>query len=162
MVTQGLADFKGMSVFSRELPLKTRERLELINITGLIEKVVEESNFEEGIALIFVPHTTAGLLINEAESGLLDDFKALLKTIVRWEGDFKHNRIDSNAPSHLVGGLLSPSLSIPFNGRRLSIGTWQSIFFVELDGPRNRQVKVVLSGEAKLSSIKGQLVEEGG
>ncbi len=150
-----------MGVFSQELPLKTRERLELINITGLIEKVVEESNFDEGIALVFIPHTTAGLLINEAESGLLDDFKTLLKTMVRWEADFKHNRIDSNAPSHLVGGLLSPSLSIPFYERRLSLGTWQSIFFVELDGPRNRQFKVVLYGETKLPSITGQLSKEG-
>lgn len=150
-----------MGVFSQELPLKTRERLELINITGLVEKVVEESNFDEGIALVFIPHTTAGLLINEAESGLLDDFRSLLKTLVRWEADFKHNRVDSNAPSHLVGGLLSPSISIPFNERKLFLGTWQSIFFVELDGPRNRRVRVVLYGEAKIPPITGQLIKEG-
>lgn len=149
-----------MGVFSQELPLKTRERLEFINITGLVEKVVEESKFDEGVALVFIPHTTAGLLINEAESGLLDDFKNLLKTMVRWEADFKHNRVDSNAPSHLVGGLLSPSISIPFNERKLFLGTWQSIFFVELDGPRNRQVRVVLYGETKLPPMASQQIKE--
>lgn len=154
------AEFKKMGVFWQELPLKTRERLELINITGLVEKVVEESNLDEGIALVFAPHTTAALLINEAESGLLEDFKNLFKDIVRWEESYKHNRVDSNAPSHLVGGLLSPSLSVPFNQKRLFLGTWQSIFFVELDGPRNRQVRVVLYGESKLPAVTGQLIKE--
>lgn len=149
-----------MSVFSQELPLVTRERIELINITGLVEKVVEESNLEEGIALVFIPHTTAGLLINEAESGLIADFKSLFRTIISWEADFKHNRVDRNAPSHLVGGLLSSCLLLPFNGRRLSLGTWQSLFFVELDGPRNRQVKVVLYGETKLPPISSPIVKE--
>ncbi len=150
-----------MGVFSRDLPLKTRERIELINITGLVEKVVEESNFDEGVALVFIPHTTAGLLINEAEPGLLDDFKDVLKTMVRWEANYHHNRVDSNAPSHLVGGLLSPSLCVPFNERRLFLGTWQSIFFVELDGPRNRYFKVVLYGETQFSPPTAQLNKEG-
>ena len=149
-----------MAVFIQERPLKTRERIELINITGLVEKVVEESNLEEGMALVFIPHTTAGLLINEAESGLIDDFKSLFRTIISWEADFKHNRVDHNAPSHLVGGLLSPSLSLPFKERRLSLGTWQSLFFVELDGPRNRQVNVILYGETKLPPLTSPLTKE--
>lgn len=129
------------------LSLRTRNRIALLDITGLVESVVEKSEIEKGLTFIFTPHTTAGLLINEAEGGLIKDIESMLQELIPWGKPYQHNRVDSNTPAHLLGALLGCSVYLPIQQGRLALGTWQALFFVELDGPRSRQVKVQLIGE---------------
>ncbi len=134
-------------VFTHFFTVQTREKVELINITGRVKEVVEKSDIREGIVLVYTPHTTAGLLVNEPETGLVKDLKELLLMLIPWGKDYAHNRVDNNAPSHLVASILGPSLAFSLSSRRISLGTWQAIFFVELDGPRSRRVEVKIVGE---------------
>ena len=134
-------------VFTHFFTVQTREKVELINITGRVKEVVEKSDIREGIVLVYTPHTTAGLLVNEPETGLVKDLKELLLMLIPWGKDYAHNRVDNNAPSHLVASILGPSLVFSLSSRRISLGTWQAIFFVELDGPRSRRVEVKIVGE---------------
>jgi secondary thiamine-phosphate synthase enzyme len=134
-------------VYTQTLTLSTRRKIELVEITDKVRKAVKEGGLKEGIVLVYTPHTTAGLIINEAEPGLISDLERIFEEIIPWNGSYRHNRVDNNAPSHLVASLLSPSLSLPLMGGDVSLGTWQSIFFVELDGPRTRRVEVKIVGE---------------
>ncbi|HDI72542.1 MAG TPA: YjbQ family protein, partial [Candidatus Altiarchaeales archaeon] len=91
--------------------------------------------------LIFTEHTTSGLTINENESGLISDMENILKKLVP-EDRYEHDRIDNNADSHLRSLLLEHSLLLPVSDKKLQLGTWQRVFFVELDGPRSRNISV--------------------
>jgi secondary thiamine-phosphate synthase enzyme len=126
------------------LTIKTSKRIELINITKQVETIVKAAPINEGIAIIYTPHTTTGLLVNEDEPRLVADIEEAISSLIPWNASYRHNQIDNNAPSHIVGALLSCSLTLPISGGQLSLGTWQSIFLVELDGPRSRHIKVSL------------------
>jgi len=95
-----------------------------------------------GIAVIYTPHTTTALIVNEAESGLLEDIVEVLQKLIPKGAGYKHDRIDDNADAHLRACILGNSLVIPVENGRLVLGTWQRILFVELDGPRRRRVYV--------------------
>jgi secondary thiamine-phosphate synthase enzyme len=125
----------------KEFFVKTHQRYELIDITSEVEKIVGESGTEEGIALVFVPHSTAGILLTENESGLKEDWLAVFKKLVS-EIDFKHNRIDDNADSHILSGLIGQGKTLAIKNKNLLRGTWQQIFLAEFDGPRERKVLV--------------------
>lgn len=127
---------------TKELVVSTAEKRQLINITSELEKAVAESKVEEGICLVFIPHATAAVLINEDESGLKTDIENLLGTWIP-EGNWQHNAIDDNATAHLASALIGQSKTIPIVGGKLELGTWQEIFLVELDGPRTRRRVVV-------------------
>lgn len=125
-----------------EIDIPTRMEFELIDITPLVNEKIKESGIKEGIAVIFTRHTTTALFINENESGLLEDVREFLQSLVPKGKGYRHDRIDSNAHSHLRSILLSPSLAIPIKDGKLLLGTWQSVIFAELDGPRRRKVFV--------------------
>ncbi|MDK2982960.1 MAG: hypothetical protein PWP49_80 [Thermococcaceae archaeon] len=125
-----------------EIEIPTREEFELIDVTPIIEEKVRESGTKDGIAVIFTRHTTTALLINENESGLLEDVKEFFESFIPKGKGYRHNRIDSNAHSHLRSIILNPSLTIPIKDGRLLLGTWQSVIFAELDGPRRRKLFV--------------------
>lgn len=118
--------------------ISSSKKTEIIDITGEVESRV---NVEDRICTVFVPHTTAGLTVNENEDNLLEDIEGLLQESVP-EKDYMHDRVDSNASSHLKNLLLNSSISVPVENGELQLGTWQSILFVELDGPRDRNVHV--------------------
>ncbi|MEM0204069.1 MAG: secondary thiamine-phosphate synthase enzyme YjbQ [Archaeoglobaceae archaeon] len=122
----------------RSIEVKTRQRTEIVDITEEVEKLLED----EGVALIFTPHTTASIILNEAESRLLEDILATLERIVPKNSGYKHNEIDDNADAHIKASLLGNSVVLPFKNRRLQLGTWQRVLFVEFDGPRTRKVYV--------------------
>ncbi|WP_371823786.1 secondary thiamine-phosphate synthase enzyme YjbQ [Methanonatronarchaeum sp. AMET6-2] len=131
-----------MVVLADVFSVSSSGRTEFIDITGEVEDVVEGS----GVAVVFSGHTTTGLTVNENESGLVSDMESLLGSLVSSSG-WQHDRIDDNADSHLRGMLLDSSLSIPVEDGELVLGTWQSVFLVELDGPRTREVVVqIISG----------------
>ncbi|MCK4714802.1 MAG: secondary thiamine-phosphate synthase enzyme YjbQ [Candidatus Aenigmarchaeota archaeon] len=128
----------------RILRVSTRAGPDPVDITGQVSMVVEKSGVKEGICLVFVPGATGAVVINENEPDLLEDFKKILEKLVPEEG-YKHPH---NAHSHLRAMLLGPGETIPVSGGRLVLGTWQSIFLVNLDaGPREREVAVRVLGE---------------
>jgi secondary thiamine-phosphate synthase enzyme len=129
------------------IELNTRKRVEVIDITSSIEQAVKESGIEGGISLIYTPHTTTGIVVNEAESGLIQDITRLMASLVPQGAGYLHDRNDGNAHAHLQAVLLGNSTVIPVDGKRLILGTWQKILFVELDGPRQRRVYIKLIKE---------------
>jgi secondary thiamine-phosphate synthase enzyme len=134
-------------VYSGRISVRSAANREMIDITGDVARVVTESGVAEGVALIFTMHTTTGLYINEPESGLVDDVQSVLERLVPRGGNYKHDRIDDNAAGHIQSLILSPSVAVPIEGGRLSLGTWQAVFVAECDGPRTRTVKVKIVGE---------------
>jgi len=130
--------FKGV-IF---MEIQTKTRTELIDITDRVRAVVKESGIKDGICVISTRHTTSGVIVNENERGLRADILDLLDGLVPENKKYAHNSIDNNADAHLRAVLLGMSETIPIEDGYLVLGTWQSIFFVELDGPRNRKVHV--------------------
>ena len=128
-------------MITREIQVKTKARNELVDITPQVEKVVEEAGIAEGICMIVIPHTTAGVTINEnADSSVKADIIAKLGALVP-AGDRYHHQ-EGNADAHIKAALVGTSESILVRGGKLALGTWQGVFFCEFDGPRQRQVWV--------------------
>ena len=126
----------------RELTVTTERRTQLVDITGDVREAVEGAG---GTAvLVYVPHTTAGVTINEhADPAVARDFEAALERMVGDGWGWQHiEEGEENAPSHIRASLMGPQVVIPLRSGRLALGTWQGIFFCELDGPRTRSVYV--------------------
>ena len=122
--------------------IDTTNKCELINITSHINDIIRENNVESGLVNISTRHTTSGIIINEDESGLKEDIVNVFEDIIPYK-NYLHDRIDNNARSHLMATITTPTPTLPIVNGRLSLGTWQSIFFLELDGPRlNRKVTI--------------------
>ena len=127
----------------REIRVTTDRRTQVIDITEQVRAAVEAA--EGGAAvLVYVPHTTAGVTINEhADPALKSDFEMALEQLVVDDWGWRHSDADGpNAPSHVRASLLGPQVLVPLDAGRLALGTWQGIFFCELDGPRERSVYV--------------------
>lgn len=123
------------------LSINSNERYQLIDITGQVEKITAKSKIENGLCLVFVPHSTAAIILTENERGLTNDWLKILKKLVAGE-KFEHDRIDDNADSHILSGLLGQGKVLPIENNQLARGTWQQVFLVELDGPKTRRVVV--------------------
>jgi secondary thiamine-phosphate synthase enzyme len=126
----------------REITLRSERRTQLIDITREVEDALQGA--EGAAALIFVPHTTAGVTINEhADPAVARDFERALERIVGEDWGWQHIEAgEENAPSHIRSALMSPQVVVPLDSGRLGLGTWQGIFFCEFDGPRTRRVLV--------------------
>ena len=123
----------------KEISVKTSSRVELIDITHLVEKVVAESKIKSGVCTIYVPHTTAAVTINEnADPSVRKDIIAELNKIVPFYDNYSH--LEGNAAAHIKASIIGPSQTILVNGGSLVLGTWQGIYFCEFDGPRTRKV----------------------
>lgn len=123
----------------KEFNISTEDRYQLKDITDEVEETVRKSGIKNGLALIFVPHSTAAVLLTENESGLKQDWLKVLKKLVSGF-DFLHNQIDNNADSHILSGLVGQGKTLAIENNELIRGTWQQIFLVELDGPKDRRV----------------------
>jgi secondary thiamine-phosphate synthase enzyme len=126
-----------------ELTVRTDRRTQLVDITAQVRDAV--TGLDGAAVLVYVPHTTAGLTINEhADPAVARDFEAALERIVGQDWDWQHVEAgEENAPSHIRAALMGPQLVIPLQGPgELALGTWQGIFFCELDGPRTRSVYI--------------------
>jgi len=119
--------------------LATDDRLEVVDVTDRVEAALPDD--ASGTCTVYCRHTTAGVMVNEAESRLLGDVEQFLADLVPDEG-WAHDRLDGNADGHLRALLLGPSVTLPVDDGGLDLGTWQSVLFVECDGPRTRQVEV--------------------
>jgi len=136
-----------LTVYRTELTVRTERRVQLVDITDDVREAVSESGVEEGIVHVFSRHTTAAVIVNEPESGLLRDVVNKLEDLVPEGAGYEHDKVDNNADSHLRAILLGPSVTLPVAGGEPVLGTWQSILFVELDGPRTRRVLVTVVGD---------------
>lgn len=134
-------------VYSAEFTVRTRNKVELVDITSQAREVIGRSGLKEGMVLVFVPHATAALYLNEHESGLLSDVLSFLRNLIPDNKAYLHNRIDDNATAHLGSILLKPFVVMPLRAGQLDVGTWQNLFLVEMDGPRTRRVIVKVIGE---------------
>ena len=121
------------------IEIRTERREQIVDITTLVQKNLEKKS---GLAIIYSPHTTTAIIINEAESGLLEDILDFMDKFVPRGAGYKHDRIDSNADAHLKASLLGNSVVVPVENGKLMLGTWQRILFIEFDGPRTRRVYV--------------------
>lgn len=132
-------------IIQDSLKINTNKNFEIIDITSQINDIIE---IENGIISIFSRHSTSAIVVNENEKGLLNDLEFILDNLVSDKFSYQHDRIDNNARSHLKSFLLSSSESLPIKNKKLDLGTWQSVFFIELDGPRrNRTVTLTMVGE---------------
>ncbi len=121
------------------ITVKTRARSEMVDITAAIQKELETSGIKEGMCVAYVPHTTAGITINEgADPAVCQDIVAKLNDLVPAGAGYRH--MEGNADSHIKATLVGSSVTILVEGGRLVLGTWQRVFFCEFDGPRSRRV----------------------
>jgi secondary thiamine-phosphate synthase enzyme len=128
----------------REISLRSERKTQLIDITGQVQEALGAPN-GAAAALVYVPHTTAGVTINEgADPAVARDLEAALERVVEDGWDWKHvtDPDGPNAPSHVRASLLSPQVLVPLDDGHLALGRWQGIFFCEFDGPRHRKVYV--------------------
>lgn len=136
-----------MLIITEVLELETTDKVEIIDITDNINAAIAESGLRKGLVNIYSKHSTSGVFINENESGLLEDFKDIIQLIIPTNGNYQHNRIDNNADSHLRSFLIGCNETIPLEEAKLNLGTWQSVLFLEFDGPRTREIIINIIGE---------------
>jgi secondary thiamine-phosphate synthase enzyme len=123
------------------LSIRTRDRSEMVDITSQVEGELRRSRLEDGVCFIYVPHTTAGITINEnADPSVIADIQATLNKLVPWEGPYSHR--EGNSAAHIKSTLVGNSVMVLIESGRLKLGTWQGIFFCEFDGPRSRKVHI--------------------
>jgi secondary thiamine-phosphate synthase enzyme len=126
------------------LTLSTHSRTEIQDLTPMVEQALHQSGVKDGLCTVYVPHTTAGVIINENyDPNVKSDLLAVLATLVPVHGDYQHS--EGNSDAHVKASLVGTSVALPINEGRLVLGTWQGILFCEFDGPRTRQVIVHIS-----------------
>ncbi len=121
------------------MTLHSSQRRQLIDITPEVVRFVNEGQVKNGLCVITAPHATAAIIVNEHEEGLMKDILAKIEDNFPKSSHYAHNAIDDNADAHLTATFLGYSKTLPIVGHKLLRGTWQNIFFVELDGPRPRR-----------------------
>ena len=125
----------------KKVPVSTRARIEFVNIDELVQEVVQEEGVSDGVCYIYVPHTTAGITINEnADPAVREDIINELNKVVPFDDNYRH--LEGNAAAHIKACLVGFSQMVPVERGKLDLGTWQSIYFCEFDGPRRRHIYV--------------------
>jgi secondary thiamine-phosphate synthase enzyme len=124
-----------------QVNVKTRTATEMIDITGAVQEAIRPAGVKNGVCMVFVPHTTAGITINEsADPAVREDMLMALNKIVPWKDAYRH--AEGNSPAHIKASLMGTSVMVAVENGELALGTWQGIFFCEFDGPRNRKVMI--------------------
>jgi secondary thiamine-phosphate synthase enzyme len=121
--------------------VKSKSRVEFIDVTGMVQETVKEAGVQDGICYLYVPHTTAGITINEgADPSVQRDIQNTLSRLVPQDVNYFHR--EGNADAHIKSTLVGTSVHVIVDGGKLLLGTWQSIFFCEFDGPRHRRIAI--------------------
>lgn len=136
-----------IQILTEILELETTNRIEITDITSHINAALAESSIRKGLVNVYSQHSTSAIFINENEEGLVKDYLDLMESLVPTGGNYRHNRIDNNADSHLRSFLIGNNQTIPIENGNMSLGTWQSVFFLDMDGPRKRKVTITIMGE---------------
>ncbi len=126
----------------QQLRVKTASRTQMLDITGRVQEAVKESGVQDGVCTVFIPHTTAGVTINEnADPSVVSDILRELNKVIPFEDAYEHS--EGNSAAHIKSSLFGCSCTVLVEGGQLSLGTWQGIYFCEFDGPRSRKVQVL-------------------
>ena len=125
----------------KSFTVETGIRSEFVDITGQVQDIISNMDVKDGVVTVFVPHTTAGITINEnADPDVVTDILAALDRMVPWRAGYRHG--EGNAAAHVKASMMGSSVQLPVNNGRVQLGTWQSVYFCEFDGPRSRKVWV--------------------
>jgi len=123
----------------KHISIRTRQHTQFLDITAEVREAVAALGVKDGVVTVFVPHTTAGVTINEnADPDVVADMTAALERMVPWEAGYAHD--EGNAAAHVKASLMGSSARVIVSGGALQLGTWQAIYFCEFDGPRSREV----------------------
>ena len=137
-----------MKTFTEYLWFNTAKRRDYINITSDVEKILNRSGIKEGMILVSAMHITAGVYVNDAESGLIQDIDEWLEKLAPFKKDYRHHRTgEDNGDSHLKSLLIHHEVIIPVTNGRLDFGTWQQVYYAEFDGMRKKRIIVKVMGE---------------
>jgi len=130
----------------KQISVKSRQKTEFIDITRQVVEAIASTTVQSGFCFLFVPHTTAGITINEsADPAVPSDILTILNQVVPWQAGYTH--MEGNSPAHIKASLIGASEWISLEDGHLVLGTWQGIFFCEFDGPRNRSLHIKLLNE---------------
>ena len=123
------------------IEITTRARSEVVDITRQVQEAVSRAGIKQGLAVVYSPHTTAGVTVNEhADPDVMADVLATLERLAPRRGPYEHR--EGNSDAHIKATLVGPSVCVPVEGGRLALGTWQGVFFCEFDGARRRRVLI--------------------
>lgn len=139
-----------MAVYSESIPFRTKGEGDMVDLSDRVASAVQRSGLEHGLACVSTPSSTAAIVANEREPGLLEDLRSLLDRIAPRDADYAHHRAggERNGRSHVRATLLGPSVTFPVEGGRPVLGAWQQVMFLELDTRgRDRSVRVDIVGE---------------
>ncbi len=142
-----------MRFYFREVSLRTGKKIEIVDVSDRIRDAVGESGIDNGLVNIWVPHSTATITVNERDVDLWEDILAVLERNVPVKGEYRHNikygwiPDEQNAHAHIISSIIKPNVTVPLSKGRMLLGTWQSILFIEMDGPRQRTILVQVMGE---------------
>jgi secondary thiamine-phosphate synthase enzyme len=127
----------------KTLSVQTHAQTEMIDITSQVQEAILAAGFRNGLCVLYVPHTTAGITINEsADPSVRRDILMVLNQMVPWKADYKH--MEGNSPAHVKSSLVGASQLVAVEDGRMVLGTWQGIFLCEFDGPRTRKLQIKL------------------
>ena len=137
-----------MSTFREYLHIKTKKRIDFIDITDKVQEAINKSEVEDGIVLVNPMHITASVFINDAESGLIQDFQEWLEKLAPKKFDYKHHQIgEDNGFSHLWRQIMGRESVVAVSQGKLDLGTWEQIFYGEFDGQRDKRILIKVVGE---------------
>ena len=137
-----------MKSYTEYLWFNTKKQREFINITEEVEKALEKSEIKEGLILVSAMHITAGVYVNDAESGLIADIEEWLEKLAPFRRDYRHHRTgESNGDAHLRNLLIGHEVVVPVTNGRLDFGPWQQVYYAEFDGQRRKRVIIKVIGE---------------
>jgi len=137
-----------MKSHTEYLWFQTRKHREYINITGEVEKALQKSGVKEGMALVSAMHITAGIYVNDAESGLIQDIDDWLQKLAPEGPDYRHHRTgETNGDAHLKSLLVHHQVIVPITNGKLDLGPWQQVYYAEFDGQRRKRVIIKIMGE---------------
>ncbi len=137
-----------MNAKTEYLTFNTRSKREYVNITREVKNVVSDSGIGEGMVLVSAMHITAGVFVNDAESGLLADIDEWLEGLAPFKKDYRHHRTgETNGDAHLKNLLVHHQVILPITGGRLDLGPWQQVYYVEFDGRRPKRLVIKAMGD---------------
>jgi secondary thiamine-phosphate synthase enzyme len=139
-----------MQIANASVTIRSSAKVTVVNVTAEARDALSRAGIRRGLAVLTVPHTTCGLCVNEDEPGLRRDLERLAADLlghVKPQEGFQHDRVDDNALAHLTAVLLGHSITLPIRDASLALGTWQSLFLMEFDGPRERRLDMVFLGD---------------
>jgi secondary thiamine-phosphate synthase enzyme len=137
-----------MKSYTEYLWFNTKKQREFINITDEVEKALEKSQIKEGLILVSAMHITAGVYVNDAESGLIADIEEWLENLAPFRRDYRHHRTgETNGDAHLKNLLIGHEVVVPVTNGKLDFGPWQQVYYAEFDGQRRKRVLIKVIGE---------------